>query len=398
MNISEVSQQLASLFNKAGNLIFSANDEFSNQLTIGQIIKGKVLRSYGSERYLVAFQGNEKVVDSSIPLKEGETVQGRVISLGNKIELKRIPQPFNGQENASLLSANETFKGSKWEGMLFEAIKKYQLELSAQERSLLTHLLKKSEHPQNLLMNAIALIKQNISVSEPLLQMLNKLQNQSDSLSLLALNQVAPNLSLSDSAEDSSSTLKPFVDVLFKLSEEQQLIALSDNEEITSSSQNNDSNEDEGSGHNEQFKFNWQLLNSQVDGAIQHRVNTLPIWLGGQLIEVDIAIYEQQKKHVVESGIQHKKLVFSLELDELGKVDIEMIVENKNLRLHISSDSHSSTQHLLENAKYLNDDLMENAWSLDEIAYATHQMNEKNGIVTSVIEHYASQDSFSRLM
>src|SRR4051794_27821265 len=74
----------------ASSISFTSGDDFASKLTLGQIIKGRVLLSYEGGRYLVDFNGHQKVVDSAVPLRSDEILYGRVIGLSEKVELQRI--------------------------------------------------------------------------------------------------------------------------------------------------------------------------------------------------------------------------------------------------------------------------------------------------------------------
>ena len=158
MNISEVRQQLASLLSKAGNLIFTADDDYGKQLVMGQILKGKVLRSYDNGRYLMDFKGEQKVVDSSVPLKTGELIHGRVVGLGDKVELKKLvtqDDHLTAQNVESLPSRG--LLNNRWETLLLQGMQKFNVKFNSQERDIVISQMKKADFPQAILMNAMVL-------------------------------------------------------------------------------------------------------------------------------------------------------------------------------------------------------------------------------------------------
>ena len=65
--------------------------ELPSALSLGQIVKARVLKHYEGGRYLVSLEGRERVVDSSVPLSTGELVRGRVVAVGDRIELQPLP-------------------------------------------------------------------------------------------------------------------------------------------------------------------------------------------------------------------------------------------------------------------------------------------------------------------
>ena len=66
-----------------------ADDSFRATLKLGEIIRGRVMRSIGEGRYAVNFQGHERVVDSTIPLRTDDILHGRVVAVGDRVELQQ---------------------------------------------------------------------------------------------------------------------------------------------------------------------------------------------------------------------------------------------------------------------------------------------------------------------
>ncbi len=90
MKVDPLQPVLTQLAKGASAISFAGGGDFASKLTLGQIIKGRVLRSYEGGRYLVDFAGQQKVVDSAVPLSSNEVIVGRVIGLGEQVELQRI--------------------------------------------------------------------------------------------------------------------------------------------------------------------------------------------------------------------------------------------------------------------------------------------------------------------
>src|SRR4051812_30947362 len=91
MNVPGVSAfSVGSQTASAINFSVAGGDDFAGKLQLGQIIKGRVLRHYEGGRYAVDFDGREKVVDSVVPLQTGDVLHGKVIGLGERVELERV--------------------------------------------------------------------------------------------------------------------------------------------------------------------------------------------------------------------------------------------------------------------------------------------------------------------
>lgn len=406
MNIGEVSQQLASLLSKAGSLYFSAGDDLAKNLALGQIIKGKVLLSYQDGRYLVDFSGQQKVVDSSVPIKVGETIQGRVVGVGEKVEIKRLVGMDDDAANALESKMGPAgFLSNKWDRMLFDAMQKFHSDLNAQGRALVVNLMKKSDQPQLILLSALALQKQKIPLSPELIQRFADMYGCKRDFSMLPEKQSAPVLEFSRESVDSTryaDEVGVLASRLADMAKQQQSVAtrLSQVKRDIPETDGGaaDGNAGQESEHDKAFSLGWYLLNNQIDGALQHRVGTFPFWIGERLVEVNIAIYEQPSRTGMEQTLSFRKIVFSLEMEKLGLVEMELTMANRHLGLKVSADSHDASQALIASASELGEQLNDFGWQLDEISYSTRSRDDMGDVVGTVVDHYLSQDSLSRLM
>jgi len=417
MNINEVGQQLANVLNKSSNLFISSGDDFSRELTLGQIIKGKVLRSYDNGRYQVDFGGQKKTVDSAVPLKTGELIQGRVVNVGDQIEIKRLPVTNEQGAQANNLNArNESSVlglTSKWDSFLIQGMRDYKVRFNTLQRADIVKVMKQVDKPQKVILSAAAMLKQNIGISQELLLMLDRLQNKQQSLSLFDVEQLVPKL-VTENNTDETGALQTKVLV----NHESAAIAISqmvidqetkarfddvDQDNITEffdehNKLSNTKQENVLTDDRKNFKNLWYLVNSQVDGSTQHRVATLPMWVNERLIEVDVVMYEQHENSRAFSSIDNKKIVFSLELEKLGNVTVEILLNNRHVKMSISTDSSLSTEALLGHGIELTESIKEHNLLLDEMSYQTREKDEIGNIISSVLEHYVAQDSLSRLM
>lgn len=412
MNIAEVGQQLASILNKSGSLFFSSTGDFARDLTIGQMIKGKVLRSLDQGRYQVAFGGQEKVVDSSIPLRPGEEIQGRVVSLGEQVEVKKIASSQLESGVASLVD-KAAIPGllSKWENQLIQAMREFNVKFNSQQRADIIRSMKQSSNPQAVLLAAAAMAKQNLPVKHESLQLLDRLQLKPGSIGLYDREQLLPQLQSAElSSEQQPQQLQQLAAAIKQLVQQQEELARfrpavegaeGDVElagDITQGDTEAKADLQQGDEHRRAFSDTWNLLNNQLEGAVEHRVASLPFWLNDRLIEVDVAMYQQKQNLQGVEQIDSRKLFFSLELEKLGLVEVEIILHNNRVRMSVTTDSSESTQALLSEGADLNAGIQSMDWSLDEISYMTREKEAHKNVVHSVLEHYASQDSLSRLM
>jgi hypothetical protein len=141
-----------------------------------------------------------------------------------------------------------------------------------------------------------------------------------------------------------------------------------------------------------------RVLNSQGEGSVAHRFVTLPIWLGDQLLEVNLAFFAQTPSDVEEEGVHYRRIVLSLDMDEMGHIEAVVAVANRRLRIAIETENEAATQVLALWMGNLKSDLAAFGWEVDEMTYGTRFADQLNLPAQSVVSHYVRQDSLSRLM
>jgi len=340
-----------------------------------------------------------------------------VVNVGDQIEIKRLPVTNEQGAQANNLNArNESSVlglTSKWDSFLIQGMRDYKVRFNTLQRADIVKVMKQVDKPQKVILSAAAMLKQNIGISQELLLMLDRLQNKQQSLSLFDVEQLVPKL-VTENNTDETGALQTKVLV----NHESAAIAISqmvidqetkarfddvDQDNITEffdehNKLSNTKQENVLTDDRKNFKNLWYLVNSQVDGSTQHRVATLPMWVNERLIEVDVVMYEQHENSRAFSSIDNKKIVFSLELEKLGNVTVEILLNNRHVKMSISTDSSLSTEALLGHGIELTESIKEHNLLLDEMSYQTREKDEIGNIISSVLEHYVAQDSLSRLM
>jgi hypothetical protein len=141
-----------------------------------------------------------------------------------------------------------------------------------------------------------------------------------------------------------------------------------------------------------------RILNAQTGGVVAHRSGLLPLLVGGKLVEVSFALFEQRRPANQAQGLQHRQVVFSLHTEQMGRVDVLARITGGHLRVEITTDSEDRTSQTARYADSLKGSLSEGGWNVDEVAYGTRSDNPHNTVVRSVIEHVVSLDSLNRLV
>ena len=374
--------------------------EFASGLTIGQIIKGRVLLQYEDSRYLVAFDGRERVVDSSVPLETGEILRGRVIATGDRLELQRLPDDRDGDLSSLPVKAKGVAEGrapAAFPTELDAFFARYRAELPADGRDVLVRMLRASPDRNLVMLAALTIAKLGLPQNQALLQ---------------AVTATLKKIPVADSAPpaDGAVTLPAGVELTAQLRElvRQALSAPSGLNEsarfaesqmagtLQGSTQRDDTNKAMGKPATSQLAS--LVLNAQSGGSVAHRVGTLPLIVNDRLVEVDIAVFDHNRDGSARSDTRHRALVFVLNLKHLGLVEVAATVVDDRLRIRIGAGSSESASRLSVHSAALRDTLAEAGWAVDDVVYETLAPRTSNSAVRSVIEHVISQDSVNRLV
>jgi hypothetical protein len=137
------------------------------------------------------------------------------------------------------------------------------------------------------------------------------------------------------------------------------------------------------------------VLNTQTGGAVSHRVGTLPLLLGGRLVEVDVALFDQGARQR-QGEARSRHLVFLLDTASLGGVEVSARLVDSRLRLRFAAERESTLELLAGRRDELSRRLAELGWTVDEIAYEPRESAGRNAAYRAVADHVVAQGSLDR--
>ena len=403
-----------------GRLFLPGANAFADTLSVGQIIQGRVLRGYDDNRYLVAFGDNERVVDSSIPLTTGEILYGRVVGLGDRVELQRVyvnAQEKSAQRESATVEPRPAPLATVSGTAVDNVLQRYRIELTDADRATLMRAARTAQDPEAMGLAGAMLSKLGLPQTSVLLEAMYRAQfaagavsSSAERLQLESLPQVTA--SWQHSAELQSSSIQQLAQLVGHILEaripaEAPRAAAADSSQaiqgpaaavVSSDRRQADLLADEDSRRKVQESLAARILNAQTGGVVAHRSGLLPLLVGGKLVEVSFALFEQRRPANQAQGLQHRQVVFSLQTEQMGRVDVLARITGGHVRVQISTDSEDRTSQTARYADQLKGSLAESGWNVDEVAYATRSDTPHNAAVRSVIEHVVSLDSLNRLV
>jgi hypothetical protein len=398
------------------SLEFRAGDDYASTLTMGQIIKGKVMRHYEGGRYSLSFNGHEKVVDSTFPMGDGEVIYARVIGIDEKIHLQRLAGDHSRPTRDEVSGAGPGHRQGADENVdnIMQLFDRYQAQLSKEEHRLIQKLQNALGGSRRVAVSALILSKLGVALEPALIKSIHRVLADLSAEKPMAV----PDRSTAyPAARAAGHVNQEMVERLAAL-----LCSISNKEPAPPSSASagmaqvesdssrpdfqflSDGHLGQGQGqdqeHLEWFLGQW-LLNAQTGGAVTHRFLRIPIWLEGRLMEVTLALFAQKETADQSKGsdidiIRYGSAVFSLETENLGHLEVHAKLANRHVRIEVTADCMTAAQYLGGGATQLRSVLDAFGWRVDDIRYGVR--TKPGGPVEAVIEHFIAQESLNRLL
>lgn len=412
-----------------GRLFLAGASEFADTLNIGQIIQGRVLRGFDGNRYLVAFGNDERMVDSGTPLTTGEILYGRVVGIGDRVELQRI---YAASQEKALQRANTAPASPRAERApsvdgtaLEDLLQRYRITLNDADRTTLLRAMRAADDSEAMSLAGAMLSKLGLPQANVLLdalyqaQLLRSNPTVTKAIEAASIPQVV--VPPEPTAELQLSSVRGLADLLKKTLEaktsENQGNAAGAGPGPSLSGQSvaaqgvtvrgaalNSTRPRDALATNDDSRpalrdsLADRVLNVQTGGVVSHRSGLLPLLIGGKLVEISFAMFEQKKPALQAQGLQHRQVVFSLRTESLGRVEVLARIAGAHVRVQIATNSEDRSAQAARYADSLKSALSESGWSVDEVAYGLRAEGAPDSAVRSVIEHVVSLDSLNRLV
>lgn len=406
------------------DLVIPGAGGFADSLTVGQIIKGRVLRHFGGDKYLVDFSGRQHVVDSAIPFNNNDLIHGRVLGLGDQVQLQRVAleRGSTGQEPAQAQAPDvqpqtRLNAPSVRNEQLASILARFNTTLSTEDQRVVAAAAREASQPALMTRIAVALNRLGLDQSPALLRAIYSAATTSGQLwsprleggmvpQLEHVKETSPQ-QLTEALSAFGAVLQQMLDYFSALNLEPPHSPVPDDTEASAETialhaepqaEFERSHDGDLASQRQLGKLAHRALNAQSGGVVSHRVSTVPLILGNQLIEVDIAVFDQRHDATAASVTRHRQVVLSLSTPNLGQIELSVGIAGNRLRLRVKTESETSTDALAAHLGALQSDLHANGWEVDQLSYETTQQSSPNVAVRSVIDHLIAQDSLSRLM
>jgi hypothetical protein len=378
---------------------FTPSQNVRQKLTVGEVVSATIGEYLGDNKYAMKMLGENLVVHSDQPLKAREMIQGRVIGIGDKVELQRLANNKAQADQQGIESRNWQYLQSQGKAGMQAAqmLQDHLVTLTENEQQLLLKVLTSASEKEAMILSAVVLKKLELPLTQEFLTSIYPVMTARNAQRLHLSPQLAQlGFEKADTLQQQDD-MKPLANFLARVIgelPEQDLAAPMVPQDLTDTGgqMSGDFHQRDQSAQHDPRRM---LLNAQSDNTVAHRVTVVPFLVNDQLIEVDVALFSQ-KQNVNIQGIKHRRIVIGLTTDTLGKVEVEIILSNSHAHLQINTASPSATQQLEKYMPNLSRSLQAHQINVDGIAYGVVHHDAMNNVISSVMEHYITQDSVNR--
>ena len=128
-------------------------------------------------------------------------------------------------------------------------------------------------------------------------------------------------------------------------------------------------------------------LNIRTGARLQHRFRTLPVVVGGRLLEFDLALFDHLPAD--HGGVRSKRIHFSLTTEQ-GELDVDATTLDNRVEIAFSSNRRTLLDSLQDYSRALAEALQLHGWLMEGSQY---RHDRPPGPAHSIVEHVLAQDS-----
>ncbi|GEM_PF-6296059 len=382
------------------NIAFDVDKEqWLNTITAGQILKGKVLKVYSEHKYGVMLGGQERIVDSAIPLSIGNTISGKVTSINEKVVTMKIVET-HVLNNAESRVKEKISPGNSVAD--FKVID-YGVNLTDLQQKIIVDAANKSQTPDIAIKAGLYLAKLGLPVTADLLHELTLRINSKGDLNLIYLNNQVPKISFQTDEVVRATGLSEVVENLRRYFQGESLLGnkfIDVQKKIDLVENNNyvDENKfisDESSNDSEELLLEGLLsniLNINTQSSLQHSLKSFPLLIDDRLVEFEVAFFDTLNENAQNNALKSRSVRFSLDT-KLGKVFLYAHIVNDRLNINFSTVDALFLDALINHKQDLVDQLKGVGWLVDAINFSS-DLNQDSAAF-SIVKHVLHQGSIN---
>jgi hypothetical protein len=323
-------------------------------LAVGQHVDVKVLAQQSELTYVVSLAGEQHLMESSITLVPGAQVSAVVLAVGNQLELRYV-----GSDPVRERADDTPVDEPRAPSLLQLLAGRYKVVLTAKDRGLLERAVRRAPDPASMALGGLYLVKLGAEMDVP-------------SLAALYAAQTALPASLGTAA----AIARPVAaririelddDPVGGLSELLAGALHAPTDEASSMSHLGEGADAQSGGTDGQRHSAHSLLNSHDGGAVAYRYGSLPVLVSGQLMELELVLFQQRQPQAGETHL--RRLVMTLDTETLGPLQIEARALNDRLMIRFTGQSAEAAAQLAPYGRDVEELAARLGWTVDGVEY-----------------------------
>jgi len=350
--------------------------------SVGQVVTVCIGSKVADGRYSATIGDKRYVVASDIAFQPGQTLRASVSSLSGTVELKYL-----GPGQYELLETelqNELDLASAENDVQLAALQeRYKVQLSAAERQQVAALANDADNPAKLMMGAFYLNKVGVAVQEAQLRALYQTQAWAHDGARLSAAMKDFSALLKGVQQGDDAAVESLATLLGDACDSAALNAsalaasqgandasmgdaLSNNASDMAAYRGNSGNDEDAAALRELAS---KLLNIQDAGALAYHYGSMPIMIGGQMIELDMVMFRERDSAQSHRAQGLRRLVMTLKTETLGRVEIVAQSIESVLSVSVGTQSAQATELLASHAEEVRDLVKRLGWQVDGVSY-----------------------------
>jgi hypothetical protein len=317
------------------------------QLAVGQQLELMVLRRLGSREYLVALGAERHVVESAVELAVGARVRAEVAAVDERLTLRYLDAatPRTDDEQPREPDPLEALAA------------RHAVTLAPHERAQLDAAAADAADPARLILSGLYLTKLGLPLDPRSLHALYAAQLEAGGVRPRAAGEAdATRAQRSDADADSPARLEQLLGAAFD-------DAAPARAELGSAG--GDSRDDA-----DREGLVRQALNLQDGGSVGYRYATLPLLIGGELAELQVALFTPRHEDV--RGRRVRRLVMTLDTPRLHEIRIETKSVDERIAVAIDASTPAAVEALAAREGAVRELLAQLGWAVEAVSYGVN--------------------------
>jgi hypothetical protein len=279
----------------------------------------------------------------------GTQIEAQVEAKGNQLELRYLGAHPGFELPEALPPVADNVPVPEWLAALAQ---QYRVPLDAQATATIERAAAKAADPALMTRSGLFLQKLAQRVTREDLEALYHVLSKAGGPLPAALTQAPIELDPSAENDEVAVTLADALDAAAPQAEQVAAVG---------------AEADANGGNQDDAQRALRLLNLQDEGSVSWRYGTLPLLVGGRLIELDLVMFRERESHATRGAL--RRLVMTLDTTHFGRVHVEARAVDSRLMVRLSAATTEAVEVMSAYGADVRAAIEQLGWAVDEIRY-----------------------------